>query len=46
MAGNGKNGKVRDKVAEKEWGYPPPGTASHNNILLFTMVKKGLFFTE
>ena len=22
MAENGKNGKVRDKVAEKEWGCP------------------------
>lgn len=40
MAGNETNDKAGDKMAEKEWGRFPLETASHNNILLFTMVKK------
>ena len=40
MAGNETNDKAGDKMAEKELGRFPLETASHNNILLFTMVKK------
>ena len=40
MAGNETNDKAGDKMAEKEGGRFPLETASHNNILLFTMVKK------
>ena len=40
MAEKGKSDKVWDNMTEKESGCLPLGTASHNNILLFTMVKK------
>ena len=40
MAEKGKSDKAWDNMTEKEWGCLPLGTASHNNILLFTMVKK------
>ena len=40
MAEKGKSNKAWDNMTEKEWGCLPLGTASHNNILLFTIVKK------